>query len=582
MKATTTTRGLGSVVPATNTRNLAGGPAWEPQTDEKKLLLMTATNFVEDRYYQQGDQLMDQIRAIVHGPLGQHRPEYVMGLAAYLRNELGLRAMPVFLTAMMATHPYWKQTSAPKTCVIGGKTVNWMREFGMKVLRRADEPAELLAAYNMLSGNSGVMPRSMLRLLAQRLQRITQYDAIKYHGRSRSIEMRDAIRISRPKPTSPEQEALFDWLVNFEAEGRTFDMAWAQERGLTDVVNKFRVDLAEDIESVADIARGPAWNNITSKFGRTKEAWTMAAASMQPMAYVMNIRSILQMTDLPVDRDRIMAAADGLVFPYRFYSAREALKAASGTITGGRYRDAILALEEAMVRSCRNIPEVGNALILVDVSGSMDEKVSDKSERCLRDIAALFAAAIYKKSDHADIIAYNNRAFRVNVDPSYGIGAIMDAIPQAGGATSVTNALYEGALTGNKYDMVFALTDNESWLPGTQRGPRKQVGETRPCQAYYRGDTVFQSEPLKMLRHRNPGMKLVNVCLGGYGTLDFPEAPWVLELSGMNDSMFKLLGGWRRDGMVKDVEDYIRKVATATYKGPDNNGCGEPGEEPAE
>lgn len=100
------------------------------------------------------------------------------------------------------------------------------------------------------------------------------------------------------------------------------------------------------------------------------------------------------------------AIKKSLVFPYQIYSSYKAL-ADSGI---NRF-DLMEALSKAFRISTNNMPKLnGENVIMLDVSGSMDNRISGKSTITIKEAGAVYAAAIFMANKDTKIIKFGTSA----------------------------------------------------------------------------------------------------------------------------------------------------------------------------
>lgn len=151
-------------------------------------------------------------------------------------------------------------------------------------------------------------------------------------------------------------------------------------------------------------------------------------------------------------------------FPFRYISALKATEKASGVGVS----EIRTALETALELSFANMPELGDrALIANDVSGSMHSRPSPKSEMSMMEIAAIFAAAAFKKAEQGEIVSFDTTAHPRALSRDQSLAEIAKAVIGNGGGTSLSAPLeyaFGGAGKARVYDVAIFITDSESWV----------------------------------------------------------------------------------------------------------------------
>jgi len=137
-------------------------------------------------------------------------------------------------------------------------------------------------------------------------------------------------------------------------------------------------------------------------------------------------------------------------FPFRFLAAYQ---------TAPSLRWA-WPLEQALNHSLANVPELaGRTLILVDRSGSMWTKLSDRSDLLRSDAAALFGTALAMRAQHADLVQYGTHSALVPFQRGESVLPIVTNRFTKMGGTNTWGAVrqqYRG------HDRVVIVTDEQA------------------------------------------------------------------------------------------------------------------------
>ena len=192
--------------------------------------------------------------------------------------------------------------------------------------------------------------------------------------------------------------------------------------------------------------------------------WSALIPSMGYMALLRNLRNFDEsgVTDEVAsvvaarlsDPDQV---AKSRQFPFRFLAAYRNVP----SLRWGH------ALDKALTASLANVPKLaGRTLILVDLSGSMYDRASDKSQLNRADSAKVFGAALAMRTDPT-LIAYDTSSQRVGVPQGGSLLKLVDSFPQMGGGT-YTAATVQRWYAG--HNRVVILTDEQSSYgdPGAQ------------------------------------------------------------------------------------------------------------------
>ena len=280
------------------------------------------------------------------------------------------------------------------------------------VINRPDELAELVAIY----WKDGKKPLSaaMKRGLARAFLKFDEYQFAKWN-RPNAIKLRDVMFMVHPKPESDERQVLFKKLAeNTLAVPNTWES---------------RLTAGEDKKTVfTDLLE-------TNKLGY--------------MALLRNLRNMIEVgVDTDLVRGRI-AETKGVVLPYRFIAAARHAPQFEPDLDA--------AMQKLLEKQDRLL---GKTALLVDVSGSMTWKLSDRSD--LDRIDAACGLAILLSGVCTDLRVFTFSQNVVEVPPRKGM-ALRDAINQSqphgdtylGGAVSaIDNEV--------NYDRLIVLTDEQS------------------------------------------------------------------------------------------------------------------------
>lgn len=325
------------------------------------------------------------------------RPGDLAALAVEARTKFNLRHVPLLLLTVLS------QTGRELTA----DTVS-------RVIQRADEMGELLAIH-WRNGRKPV-PRQMRKGLAAAFAKFDEYQIAKY-DRDGAVKLRDVLRIARPKPASNEQSALWKRV---------------KDRALT----------APDTWEVALSA------------GADKRETFERLLREGNLGYLALLRNLRNMAAAGVDESMIHAAIiarkNGAhrVLPFRYVAAARAAPQFEPH------------LDSALHAAIAELPVVpGKTIVLVDVSASMEAKLSAKSDLTRMDAAAALAAIF-----PGDVRMFSFSENVVEVPPRRGmagVDAILNSQPWRG--TRLGSAVT--AVNGMPHDRLVVITDEQSRDP---------------------------------------------------------------------------------------------------------------------
>jgi 60 kDa SS-A/Ro ribonucleoprotein len=372
-----------------------GAPARAISPEQELRRSVLACLLWEDTFYESGQSIVDRIAALVP----QVPADRVATLAIEARSQMHLRHAPLMLVREMARHashlPYVRATLAA-------------------VIQRADELAEFLALY--WKDKKQPIARSVQRGLADAFKKFDAYSLAKYN-RDNPIKLRDVLFLTHAKPKDAEQGAIWKQLVD----------------GTLPAPDTWEVALS------------------AGKGEEKRETWErlLTEQKLGAMALIRNLRN---MTEAKVDAAAIRRALREMkpdrVLPFRFIAAvRQAPKFAA-------------ELEGAMLRNLEGAEKLpGHTIVLVDISGSMDDALSAKSDMKRMDAAAGLAVLAREVCESAQIASFSTSTVEI---PAYrGLG-LVDAILRSQGHGGTDTGRAVAWANAQRYDRLIVITDEQS------------------------------------------------------------------------------------------------------------------------
>lgn len=370
-----------------------GGPAWQELSKLEQLRRSVMSCLLWEReFYEDGQAIADRIETLA----SQVAPNELADVAIEARNVMHLRHVPLFLLAILA------RTGAG----IPGLVANTVEQ----VIQRADEPGELLSLY----WRKGKTPISkQLKLgLARALRKFDAYQLGKY-DRDAAVKLRDVLFLVHAKPADENQAALWKKLADGELE--TPD-TW-------EVALSGGADKRETFERL------------------------LREGKLGYLALLRNLRNMDQAGVDPALVEEAIRARKGAgrVLPFRYVAAARAAP---------RWEPAIDAALQAAVGEM--VPLPGQTVVLVDVSGSMDVKLSAKSDMTRLDAAAALASIL---PGQRRVFTFSQAV--VEIPPRVGMAGI-DAIQrsQVHGGTWLGRAVEVVNIV--PHDRLIVITDEQT------------------------------------------------------------------------------------------------------------------------
>lgn len=327
-------------------------------------------------------------------------PQIVADLAIESRERMKLRHMPLLICREMLRHNRHKALVA---------------ETLERVIQRPDELAEFLAIY----WRDGKRPLAaqVKRGLANAFTKFDEYQLAKYN-RKAAIRLRDVLFLTHAKPKDRQQAAVWRRLVE----------------GTLAVPDTWEVELSATADKLA------SWERL------------LHDERLGALALIRNLRG---MTNAGVDQTLISGALRRMkaerVLPFRFIAAAR------------QAPDYEPELEEAMIRCLHSQEKLkGKTVLLVDVSGSMIEAISARSDQSRMEAACGLAILVQHICERTAIYTFSNDIVRVA--PRSGF-ALRDAIV---GSQDHRGTYLGSAVTklhrsrDADYDRLIILTDEQT------------------------------------------------------------------------------------------------------------------------
>ncbi|PTY01577.1 RNA-binding protein [Verrucomicrobia bacterium LW23] len=510
---------VGKLVPATNTRNEAGGSAYA-FTPRHALAQYATTGCLTRTYYASAETQLEKVLGFAR----QVAPEFLAKTAVYAREAGFMKDMPALLCAVLATPVAHADIEPGTPAAAELAAANAARaELLKKIFPRVIDNGRMLRNFVQIirSGQTGRKSLGSLpkRLVVDWLNAATDKTLFEASvGNAPSLA--DVIRMVHPRPADPARAALYGYLIDqphdaalLPEQVRDFE---AYKAGATRVLPKVPFQMLTALEL------GKAeWTSIAET-----APWHMTRMNLNTFARHGVFDNNDAIADTVAARLRnAEAIGKARVFPYQLLAAY--LASAS---TREVPRKVTEALQDAMEIATANVPVVqGKVWVLPDVSGSMSCPVNGygtavrSKVRCI-DVAALIAATILRKNPEAQVLPFDTEVRNVTLNPRDSVMTNAHKLARLqGGGTSCSAPLIELNRRRAQGDLVIYVSDNESWMD-TPRG---------------RGTCVMQA--WKEFKKRNPNAKLVCIDLQPYGSTQAEEADDILNVGGFSDHVFTIV-----------------------------------------
>jgi hypothetical protein len=401
------------------TLNVACIKAYASTDSERQLRrLVGACMLWEKQFYVDGKDIATQIREQV----ALVEPEVVSQIAVDAREINKLRHAPLLIVREMARLPRHKSVVADTL---------------FRVIQRPDEITEFLAIYwqtelPVPNASRFGLVRSMSKTalttvsrksplsaqvkkgLAKAFTKFSEYQLAKY-DRDGDIKLRDVMFLVHAKPTTPAQAALFQKVAS-----RTLATPNTWETRLSAGENKREV--FEDLIQTGQLGGLALLRNLRN----------MKEAKVQP--------NLIRQAIVGMDTTRIL--------PFRFIAAAR---------FAPEYEP---ELEQALFNSIASQSKFpGHTVVLVDHSGSMDTKLSEKSDMTRFDAATGVAMVLRERTERVSVYSFSDTVVPVPARRGF---ALRDAIASSQGwSGTALGAAVNHVNARESYDRLVIITDEQ-------------------------------------------------------------------------------------------------------------------------
>jgi hypothetical protein len=284
----------------------------------------------EDEHYEDGLSIGERIASLVK----QLPAADVARVAIQAKVDMKLRHTPLLLAREML------------------RTKDGRAAFGSvaeKVFTRPDDVTEFLALY-WKDKKDEPLAKQAKRHVGEAFRRFDEYQLAKWNGGQKAVKLRDALRITRPKPKDAAQAELWRKLV----------------KGELATPDTWEVALSGGADKKATFER------------------LMAEGKLGTLAFLRNLRNMHQ---ADVNRQGVAEYAEKAkvdrILPFQFIAAARAVPAWKSVI------------EPMMLRCLDGQTKLpGKTVLVIDTSGSMGARLSGRSELSRKDVAAALAILV--------------------------------------------------------------------------------------------------------------------------------------------------------------------------------------------
>lgn len=553
----------GKIIPATDVLNDAGGVAYT-MTARQSLAQFVCTGCLNGTYYASAQTQLDTVRDL----LTQVDPEFLGKLAVYAHEKSFMKDLPALLIAYLASD---KGVGGGPTTVTQQEKLKVLR----KVFPRVIDSGNMLRNFvQMIRAGSfgrksfGEVPRKLVRDWFENKSPA----GIFFQSIGNSPSLADIIKLTKPKPNTPEKAAVLAYLLGAEIvegeEGKLLvrkyldrsdkqvKVAYSQPyNNLPEIVKEFEAwkkDKSLPVPAVNfrfldnEKLSTAQWADIA-----TKANWLTTLKNLNAYA-AHGVFEVEGLTDLISAR---LSNADEVhksrVFPYQIMMAYLATSTDPSSKVPVKVRNAI---QDAMEVAVDNVPTLGKVKLFPDVSGSMSSPVTgDRGSatskvRCI-DVAALFAVAMLRRNSEAEVIPFETRVVsNLVLNPRDSIMTNAQKLANVGGGG--TNCSAPLALLNSKRDysadVLVYISDYESWVDSNNG-------------RYSSGTSLLNEWNVYKSRNKNAKLICIDLTPRTNHQVTFTEREDILQIGGWSDNVFLVIdkfiqGGWSKDFWVNEIE----------------------------
>lgn len=446
------------------------------------------SSFIEDGFYESRQKKMERFLDLTTEVGNQLGNEFLAKTSVFARNELGMRSASQLIASYL-----------------NDKKFDNKRAYYRNFCHRPDDVAEIFGAIDMMGQKRS---HATVRGCGDYLAKLNEYQLGKYKMLGKEYNMYDLINITHAKSSS------VDGFMKGEIESPD---TW-----------EVKISTAK-----TEAERAEEWIRLV------KEDKLGYLALLRNLNNILNAISITGIDGLLLIEDKIVSKLTdeasikkSLVFPYQIYCAYKNMKAHPFMIDN--------ALDKAFRIACGNMEKFeGKSVIMLDISGSMEDRISYHSNITIKEVGACYAAALYISQD-CDFVKFGTSAKSCSynkIDNVFNIISNMCEEDNCGYGTYIGAAFAE---LDKHYDRIFIVSDMQTMSPRRYYSQREDgpASYNDYCKEY--GDA-----------------KCYSFDLGNYKTqCANPNNRNVHLVTALNDDVFKFLHLLENN---QSIVDYIQK-----------------------
>ena len=394
---------VGKLLPAADAVNEERAPAYA-FTPRHALAQYATTGCLNATFYATAETQLEKVIELC----GEIEPEFIARTAVYARKRGFMKDIPALLCAVL---------SVKDRALLG------------RVFPDVIDNGRMLRSFVQIM-RSGVVGRKSLGTAPRRLVRewfeTRTDDQVFTASVGQSPSIADIVRMVHPRPKNATRAALYAYLVGREFEALSLPAVVGQYELFKQGNRAKTPDVPFQMLTALDLGRDE-WIAIAMN-----ASWQMTRMNLNTFArHGVFLRD--GMAELVAARLRdAKAISKARVFPYQLMAAYATVDAR----VPATVRD---ALQDAMEIAISNVPAIeGKVYVCPDVSGSMQSAVTGYRKgatskvRCI-DVAALVSAAMLRKNPSAEVLPFEDRVVKVDLNSRDSVMTNAEKLGKIGG-----------------------------------------------------------------------------------------------------------------------------------------------------
>lgn len=452
-----------------------GGKLYAKDT-ETKWVNALCSSFLADGYYEDSAQRQERFVELTREMVKLRGVGFVAKAAIFARNELGMRSVSALAAAIANDYQF------------DGK-----RRFYANYFRRPDDVAEVFAAIDSIGDKRS---HGLIRGACDYMSGLSEHSLGKYKMKGHDYEMGDIISVTH---------AHSDAIQKFEDGTLTVPDTWETAMA-------------------------------KSKTKEERDAQWQRLVKWRHLGYLALLRNLRKICDAAPDVSWLeeylvpqlvdkVAIKKSLVFPYQIYAAYKAL--------GDGIPACLLpALDEAFRASVSSMPTLsGSNLLVLDVSGSMEQPMGFRGAMSIKETSACYCAALYISNPEARFIKFGDDAKACSYPRTNNVFSIIKKMCDNEDCGCGTNIVPVFESLDRPYDRLFLFSDMQvmndnrySWL------------------YYFNGDSKTSMSALKEYSKKFGRSRVFSFDLGDYHeAVENPNSDYFFQFTALNDKVFKFI-----------------------------------------